>query len=146
LLKEFEDTSITHLTLPAKEILIPSVQKTMEFGARAKKTIKTIPRGKVATYAQIAALAGNHRAARQVVRVLHASSEKDRLPWHRVINSRGGISLARGRGFEEQKRLLVGEGVRVSRLGRIDLEEFRWEPAAPRSRAARRFLRALSRE
>ena len=91
-------------------------------------------------------------AARQVVRVLHASSKKDRLPckkdrlpWHRVINSRGGISLARGRGFEEQKRLLLNEGVAVSRLGRIDLEEFRWEPAAPRSRAARQFLRALSR-
>jgi methylated-DNA-protein-cysteine methyltransferase-like protein len=117
----------------------------MEFEVRVKKAIKAIPRGKVATYAQIAALAGNHRAARQVVRVLHASSEQDRLSWHRVINSRGGISLARGRGFEEQKRLLVGEGVRVSRLGRIDLEKFRWEPAAPRSRAARQFLRALSR-
>lgn len=117
----------------------------MKFEAGAKKAIKAIPRGKIATYAQIAALAGNHRAARQVVRVLHASSGKDRLPWHRVINSRGGISLARGRGFEEQKRLLVGEGVRVNRLGRIDLEEFRWEPAAPGSRAARQFLRSLSR-
>jgi methylated-DNA-protein-cysteine methyltransferase-like protein len=117
----------------------------MEFEARAKKAIKAIPRGKVATYAQIAALAGNHRAARQVVRVLYASSEKDRLPWHRVINSRGGISLARGWGFEKQKRLLVGEGVRVNRLGRIDLEKFRWEPAAPRSGAARQFLRALLR-
>jgi methylated-DNA-protein-cysteine methyltransferase-like protein len=117
----------------------------MEFEARVKKAIKAIPHGKVATYAQIAALAGNHRAARQVVRVLHASSKKDRLPWHRVINSRGGISLARGRGFEEQKRLLLNEGVAVSRLGRIDLEEFRWDPAAPRSRAARQFLRALSR-
>lgn len=114
----------------------------MEFEARAKKAIKAIPRGKVATYAQIAALAGNDRAARQVVRVLHASSKKDRLPWHRVINSRGGISLAQGRGFEEQERLLLNEGVAVSR---IDLEEFLWEPGAPRSRAARQFLRALSR-
>ena len=117
----------------------------MEFEARVKKAIKAIPRGKVASYTQIAAIAGNHRAARQVVRVLHASSEKDRLPWHRVINSRGGISLARGRGFDKQKRLLLQEGVSVSRLGRIDLEEFRWEPLAPRSRAARQFLRAISR-
>jgi len=117
----------------------------MEFEARVKKAIKAIPRGRVATYAQIAALAGNHRAARQVVRVLHASSDKDRLRWHRIINSRGGISLAKGRGFEEQKRLLLHEGVRVSRLGRIDLEKFRWEPAAPRSRAARQFLRSLLR-
>lgn len=118
----------------------------MEFETKVRKVIQAIPRGKVATYAQIAAIAGNHRAARQVVRVLHASSEKDRLPWHRVINSRGGISLARGRGFEEQKRLLVGEGVRVDLLGRIDLEIFQWEPEAPGSRAARKFLRALSRE
>jgi methylated-DNA-protein-cysteine methyltransferase-like protein len=117
----------------------------MEFEARAKKAIKGIPWGKVATYAQIAAIAGNHRAARQVLRVLHASSEKDRLPWHRVINSRGGISLAQGRGFEEQKRLLLQEGVEVSRLGRIDLEIFQWEPAAQGSRAARKFLRDLSR-
>lgn len=117
----------------------------MEFEAKVKKAIKAIPRGKVAPYAQIAALAGNHGAARQVVRVLHASSGKDRLPWHRVINSRGGISLAKGRGFEEQRRLLLHEGVRVSRLGRIDLEKFRWEPAARGSRAARQFLRDISR-
>jgi methylated-DNA-protein-cysteine methyltransferase-like protein len=100
----------------------------------------------VATYAQVAALAGNHLAARQVVRVLHASSAKDRLPWHRVINSRGGISLRRGRGFEEQRRMLLKEGVTVSRSGRIALEEFRWEPEGPqnpRSRAAAKFLRSL---
>ena len=115
----------------------------MEFEDRAKSVIKAIPRGKVATYAQVAALAGNHRAARQVVRVLHTSSEKDRLPWHRVINSRGGISLGRGRGFEEQKRRLLAEGVCVSRSGRIALEKFQWEPDSLRSKAAARFLREL---
>jgi methylated-DNA-protein-cysteine methyltransferase-like protein len=118
----------------------------MEFEDRAKNAIKAIPRGKVATYAQIAALAGNYRAARQVVRVLHSSSDKDRLPWHRVINSRGGISLIQGRGFEEQKRLLLAEGVRVNRYGSIDLDEFQWEPAGPRSRsrAVKKFLRELT--
>ena len=115
----------------------------MEFENRAKSVIRAIPRGKVATYAQVAALAGNHLAARQVVRVLHASSEKDRLPWHRVINSRGGISLRRGRGFEEQQRLLLKEGVTVSRSGRVALEEFQWETDSPRSKAAARFLREL---
>ena len=117
----------------------------MEFEEKAKDAIRAIPRGKVVTYAQVAALAGNYRAARQVVRVLHSSSGKDRLPWHRVINSRGGISLKRGRGFEEQRHLLLKEGVRVSRLGRIDLEEFQWEPAGPQSkaRAAKKFLREL---
>jgi methylated-DNA-protein-cysteine methyltransferase-like protein len=117
----------------------------MEFEGRVKSVIKAIPRGKVATYAQVAALAGNHLAARQVVRVLHSSSEKDRLPWHRVINSRGGISLERGRGFEGQMRLLIGEGVRVNSHGRIDLDEFQWEPVGRRSKAAQRFLRELTR-
>jgi len=118
----------------------------VEFEDEVKRVIKAIPRGKVASYAQVAALAGNHLAARQVVRVLHTSSRKDRLPWHRVINSRGGISIGRGRGFEEQRRRLLDEGVRVSRSGRIALEEFQWEPQGPqarRSRAAARFLRSL---
>ncbi len=117
----------------------------MEFEDRVKRAILAIPRGKVATYAQIAALAGNYRAARQVAWVLHSSSEKDRLPWHRVINSRGGISLKPGRGLEEQKRALIQEGVSVSRHGRIDLEEFQWEPAGPRSKAAQKCLRELAR-
>jgi methylated-DNA-protein-cysteine methyltransferase-like protein len=116
----------------------------MEFEEKVKSFIKAIPRGKVATYAQIAALAGNHRAARQVARVLHASSDKDRLPWHRVINSRGGISLKRGRGFEKQRRLLIREAVGVNRLGRVDLWKFQWEPPGLPSRSAKEFLRRLT--
>ena len=118
----------------------------MEFEQRAKEIIKAIPRGKVATYLQIAALAGNHRAARQVARVLHSSSAKDRLPWQRVINSRGGISLKRGRGFEEQKRRLLKEGVHVDSRGRIDLDVFQWEPGGTRFASAREFLRKLAKQ
>ncbi|MGA2533032.1 MAG: MGMT family protein [Candidatus Aminicenantales bacterium] len=118
----------------------------MEFETRAKRAIKAIPRGKVATYSQIAALAGNYKAARQVARVLHACSDKDRLPWHRVINSRGAISLPRGRGFEQQKCLLKTEGVAVDMSGRIDLKTFLWEPAPAPSRAAREFVRRLTGE
>jgi methylated-DNA-protein-cysteine methyltransferase-like protein len=116
----------------------------MVFEERVKELIRSIPRGQVATYSQIAALAGNYRAARQVARVLHASSDKDRLPWHRVINSRGGISLPRGRGFETQRRLLRNEGVPADRAGRVDLDAFQWEPPGLPSRAAREFLRRLS--
>lgn len=116
----------------------------MEFEDRVKELIRAIPRGKVATYAQIAALAGNYRAARQVARVLHSSSEKAGLPWHRVVNSLGGISLKPGRGFEEQRRRLKTEGVDVDRTGLVDLAKSLWEPAAPPSRAARKFLRELS--
>ncbi len=118
----------------------------MEFEDRAKQAIRAIPQGKVATYAQIATLAGNYRAARQVARVLHSSSEKDRLPWHRVINSRGGISLKRGGGFEEQRRRLLEEGVEVDRSGCVDLLKYQWEKEDRRSRAnaARKFLRSLN--
>ncbi len=118
----------------------------MEFEDRVKDLIRAIPRGKVATYAQIAALAGNYRSARQVARVLHASSDKDRLPWQRVINSRGAISLPRGRGFAEQKRLLTSEGVSVDRIGRVDLARFQWDPPGLPSRAAREYLRRLTGE
>jgi len=117
----------------------------MDFERRAKEIISSIPLGIVATYAQVAALAGNHRAARQVARVLHSSSDKERLPWQRVINSRGGISLKRGRGFEQQRRLLIKEGVRVNRLGRIDLDSFQWEPVGTRLAAVQDFLRKLTR-
>lgn len=115
----------------------------MEFERKVKERIKAIPKGRVATYAQIAALAGNHRAARQVARVLHSSSEKDGLPWHRVISSRGAISLPRGRGFEPQRRLLTGEGVIVGPGGRVDLEKFRWTAGKAPSKGAIEFLKAL---
>jgi methylated-DNA-protein-cysteine methyltransferase-like protein len=118
----------------------------MEFEERVKTLIRSIPKGRVATYAQIASLAGNFRAARQVARVLHASSDKEHLPWHRVINSRGGISLRRGRGFEAQRHLLKKEGVPVDRAGRVDLGRFQWEPPGLPSRAARDFLRRLTAE
>ena len=117
------------------------------FTRKAKEVIRAIPRGRVATYGQIAALAGRERAARGVAWILHSSSAAAGLPWHRVINGRGGISLGRGRGFEEQKKRLIAEGVVVGRGGRVDLKRFLWEPkdgAAGRSTAARKFLRELT--
>jgi len=116
------------------------------FTREVKAVLRRIPRGRVATYGQIAALAGRERAARGVSWILHSSSEAAGLPWHRVIGGTGRISLPRGRGFEEQKRRLVAEGVMVGRGGRIDLKRYQWEPssgAAGRSRAAKGFLRGL---
>jgi methylated-DNA-protein-cysteine methyltransferase related protein len=98
------------------------------FTARAIEVMRAIPRGKVATYAQVAAVAGSPLAARQVVRVLHSLSRAERLPWQRVINSRGSISLPRGAGFEEQKALLEVEGVAVKEDGRIDMNKYLWVP------------------
>lgn len=98
------------------------------FEKRVKDAIKRIPEGKVATYGQIAAMAGNYRAARQVARVLHSSSQKDNLPWHRVINRKGEISLEPGNGFEEQKQRLQNEGVLFDKKNRVNLERFLWNP------------------
>ena len=96
------------------------------FSKRVIEIIQQIPDGKVATYGQIATLAGNNRAARQISRILHSSSKKYKLPWYRVINSQGRISLRTGDGFEMQKAMLESEGILV-RNGKIDLKKFQWE-------------------
>jgi methylated-DNA-protein-cysteine methyltransferase-like protein len=72
--------------------------------------IKSIPCGQVMSYGDIAKIAGNPRAARQVSRILHSMSVKHQLPWHRVINSRYEISIKDLGGANEQKRLLELEG------------------------------------
>jgi methylated-DNA-protein-cysteine methyltransferase-like protein len=99
-----------------------------QFSENIKETLKMIPPGRVATYGQIAALAGNPRGARQVVRILHSCSKKDLLPWHRVINSKGAISLPKGGGYEEQLMKLLSEGIEVSATGKIELKRYQWNP------------------
>lgn len=104
------------------------------FFRRVVIAVKKIPRGKVATYGQIAALAGNPRAARQVAWVLHAASDKEKLPWQRVINREGGISLPRYGGYELQRALLVKEGVKFDGDDRIDLARYQWQPRAKKKK------------
>ena len=94
------------------------------------ETIEKIPRGRVATYGQIAAIAGNPYGAREVVRVLHSSSRKHNLPWHRVINRLGRISLSKNQGYEEQKRLLEAEGIEFGLKDTIDFEKYLWQPTS----------------
>ena len=98
------------------------------FTERVKDTVIRIPKGRVATYAQVAACAGDHRAARQVAWVLHSSSRKYGLPWHRVINSRGHISLKPNQGYARQKALLLTEGIMFREDGSINLERYLWNP------------------
>jgi len=100
-----------------------------EFTESVIELLKKIPKGKVATYGQIATLAGSPRAARQVVRILHSSSKKHNLPWHRVINSQGKISLLPNQGFEIQKALLIKEKVKFSLSGQINLKTYQWQPS-----------------
>ena len=99
------------------------------FNDRAAEAIRSIPRGRVATYGQIAAMAGNPRGARLVVWVLNSRSEAEKLPWHRVINSQGRIGL-RGEGARLQIKMLKAEGVRFDASGRTDLRRVQWQPRA----------------
>jgi len=110
-------------------------KKLSVFAADVIAALRAVPRGRVASYGQVAWAAGHPGAARQVAWILHSSSRKHKLPWHRIIGVNGRISLKRGRGFEVQSLLLKKEGVRVDSAGRIDLKKYSWEP--DRGRAGR---------
>jgi methylated-DNA-protein-cysteine methyltransferase-like protein len=87
-----------------------------------------IPPGRVATYGQVASLAGLDGYARHVGFALRALPEGSDIPWHRVVNARGEISArGEGGGEREQRGLLEAEGV-VFERGRIPLARYRWEP------------------
>jgi methylated-DNA-protein-cysteine methyltransferase-like protein len=99
--------------------------------------VRRIPYGRVATYGQVAELAGLPGHARQVGYALHALPASTATPWHRVINASGGISLRRATIGSEltQRQLLEEEGVAFDLRGRVRLATARWRP---RVRAARR--------
>lgn len=80
------------------------------FTERIIQVIRRIPKGRVMSYGQIAACAGNPRAARQVSRALHSMSDKHDLPWHRVVNAKGQIVV---KNSSRQRELLELEGVVV---------------------------------
>jgi methylated-DNA-protein-cysteine methyltransferase related protein len=97
---------------------------------RVWNVVSCIPHGRVATYKQIAALAGieGPTGARQVGYALAALSRGNDVPWHRVINVSGTISPRgrHGRPDEQYDRLAV-EGVHFDACGQIDLDEFEWD-------------------
>ena len=108
---------------------------------RIYAVIAAIPEGKVATYGQVAALAGLPGHARQVGYALRAAPDGLNLPWQRVINGQGQVSLRSGIGLEEgyQRHLLEEEGVVFTLAGKVDLKEYQWEPEkGPRRKRGRR--------
>ncbi len=90
--------------------------------------VRRIPRGRIATYAQVALLAGTPRAARQVGRVLYFYARAAKVPWQRVINHYGGISTYKIGTGELQRALLEDEGVDFRQDGSLDLERYQWRP------------------
>jgi methylated-DNA-protein-cysteine methyltransferase-like protein len=99
-----------------------------EFSKNVIELIKKIPRGKVATYGQIAILAKNPRGARAVSWLLHSSTDLHKLPWQRVISAKGKIAFPAGTPAHlRQKECLQKEGVIVSTQGNIDLAKYGWK-------------------
>jgi methylated-DNA-protein-cysteine methyltransferase-like protein len=90
---------------------------------RIYAVVSRIPRGRVATYGQIARLAGMPGQARLVGYALHAVPRGTSIPWQRVVNAQGAISLPADHG-SRQRRLLAREGIRFDARGRIPLSSF----------------------
>jgi methylated-DNA-protein-cysteine methyltransferase-like protein len=107
-------------------------------GARAAKAaiparkiyavVRRIPEGKVATYGQVAAMAGASNP-RHVGRVLRALPDGHDVPWQRVVNASGRVSERERPGPDDLQRLLLEqEGIVFDERGRIDLDRYRWKP------------------
>ena len=97
--------------------------------ARIYAVVRRIPRGKVATYGQVAALAGLRGHARQVGYAMYALRPGTTVPWQRVVNAKGEISRRAAFGGElRQRMLLETEGIAFDLRGRISLRQFGWRP------------------
>jgi methylated-DNA-protein-cysteine methyltransferase-like protein len=96
------------------------------FRSRVEALVSAIPRGRVMTYGQLAALCGNARAARIVGGIAHFGDPD--LPWQRVVNKSGGLALGYPGGKAGHKQVLEQEGVEVSDDFRVDVEALLWQP------------------
>ena len=96
---------------------------------RIYAVVARVPRGRVVTYGQVAALAGLPRQARLVGYAMHGLPDGSTLPWHRVINAQGACSTGRVvLPPDKQQRMLEAEGVVFNERGRCDLARYRWTP------------------
>lgn len=108
---------------------------------RVYRIVRSIPRGRVMTYGQLAEILGDGYTPRTVGFVMHGSDDK--TPWHRVINAQGGCST---RGLvlphDKQQRMLEAEGVSFNERGRCDLQSYLWIPDAKKAQLAARSKKA----
>ena len=109
-----------------------SVPFRLTFDQRVYALVACIPVGKLATYGQIAELLGAYGAARQVGWALGRLTLPSEVPWHRVVNAQGRISLSPAREGSDwiQRDLLQAEGIPVEFDGSLPLNQFRWIPEA----------------
>ena len=121
-----------------RRAVLEVASRTTGTHARIHAVVRRIPRGRVATYGQVAALAGLGGQARLAGYALHALPEGTPLPWHRVLGAGGRLSIMKldpSAGTTQRLRL-EREGVRFDARGRVDMDVWRWRPRA--ARAARR--------
>lgn len=103
------------------------------FRTRVLRLVRSIPRGRVATYGQIAAMAGFPRRPRQVGMILKGLPQETDLPWHRVVNAQGNVpSEGRWWGAMVQIQRLREEWVEVDDLGNLALSAYQWQRIHPR--------------
>jgi methylated-DNA-protein-cysteine methyltransferase-like protein len=113
---------------PKRKLLHTAPSQGEEAGAAIRAVVRRIPKGWVATYGQVAAMAGLPRRARLVGHVLQQLGLATNIPWHRVVNAKGEVSYSPSRngGDALQRRLLEEEGVEFDDRDRFNLERFRW--------------------
>jgi len=108
------------------------MKKELNFYKRVYEVVKKIPKGKVATYQQVATIVSTPRAAQAVGWALRALPDYHNIPWQRVINSKGMISIENLRAPKSlQVKLLREEGVKVKEIERnyfVDLDKYIWRP------------------
>jgi methylated-DNA-protein-cysteine methyltransferase related protein len=118
------------MSVPSMTSSDAATQEPLSDAERIWQVVARIPSGRICSYGQVADLAGLPRRARLVGRILSRLPEGSRLPWHRVVNARGELSLPAGsESARLQRRRLEDEGVCFLR-GRIPLSRFRWDPNA----------------
>lgn len=105
---------------------MPSDNKSSEIRQAVLNTLAQIPLGTVVTYGQVAAFAGYPGASRAVGRLLRSLPPDTELPWHRVLNARGEISIPH-QGALIQRERLEAEGV-VFLKGRVPMDQYGWQP------------------
>ncbi len=93
---------------------------------RVYALVRRVPRGRVVTYGQVARALGMPRGARTVGWAMRVCQDP-RVPWHRVVNAQGKVSLRPTMGYREQQARLKEEGIRFDRAGRIDLSKYAWK-------------------
>lgn len=102
------------------------------FRKRVETLVVQIPKGKVMTYGQLAALAGNARASRIVGGIAHFGNPK--LPWERVVNKQGGLAAGYPGGRSGHKQVLEDEGYTVSDDLTVDVLNLIWWPPTPKTK------------